>query len=674
MNCQGAKKRIEKLKELINHHRYLYHVLDKEEISQEALDSLKHELYQLEQKYPEFITPDSPTQRVGGEPLEKFEKVVHKIPMLSTEDVFNEKELKDWETYLKKIIKKAVSFDYFVELKIDGFAISLEYKKGIFYRGSTRGDGLIGEDITQNLKTIESIPLKLLTHEDSFKISPKIIEEKEIEIRGEVYMNKKDFEKFNLERKKGGEPIYSNPRNLAAGSIRQLDPKLAAQRPLKFLAYDLVTDLGQKNHFEEHQILTTLGFKTSLGKKCNNLEEVIDYWREIAKKREIFPFQIDGIIVLINDNKLFNQLGVVGKTPRAIRSFKFSAKQSTTQLLDIKFQVGRTGAITPVACLKPVQIGGVTITRATLHNEEEMKKLGIKIGDTVIIERAGDVIPAVNKVLKELRTGKEEEIKMPKSCPICRTALIKPEEAIWKCPNPNCQGRQKRYFFHFISKKGFNIEGLGPQIITQLLNTGLITDPADIFQLKEEDLIPLERFAEKSAQNLIKAINDKKQIPLVKFIYALGIEGVGERMAQVLADHFKNLENFQKAKIKDLQFLEDIGPKIAQSIYSFFRNPQKINFIKKLKKIGIVIINPLSFKKLSKFQNKTFVFTGTLENISREEAKEKVLQLGAKVSESVNSKTDFLIAGKNPGSKLVKAKKLGIKIFSQTEFLKLLKK
>ncbi len=686
MNLEKVKKRIEKLKEIINYHRYLYHVLDKQEISDEALDSLKHELYQLEQKYPEFITLDSPTQRVAGQPLEKFEKVQHKTPMLSTEDVFNKEELKDWEVYLKKIIP--VQFDYFTELKIDGFAISLEYRKGIFYRGSTRGDGFIGEDISQNLKTIESIPLKLQIEEkifSSLKIPEKIIQKKKIEIRGEVYMDKKDFERFNLERKKKDEPTYSNPRNLAAGSIRQLDPKLAAERPLKFLAYDLITELGQKRHFEKHKILTALGFKTSLGKKCRSLEEVIDYWREIAKKRENFPFQIDGVIILVDDNKLFQQFGIVGKTPRAMRAFKFSAKQTTTNVLDVKFQVGRTGAITPVACLKPTQIGGVTITRATLHNEEEMKKLGIKIGDTVIIERAGDVIPAVNKVLKELRTGREKEVKMPRFCPACDSRLIKPEETIWKCPNSNCEGRQKRYFSHFVSKKGFDIEGLGPQIINQLFETGLITDPADIFQLKEGDLIFLERFAEKSAQNLIAAIQEKKQIPLAKFIYALGIESVGEKMSQVLAEYFQNLENLQKAKIEDLQFLKDIGPKTAISIYSFFQTRQKLNFIKKLKKAGVAIQYQKSkishaqifFENLGgqanqKLQGKIFVLTGVLKTMSREKAKEKIRFLDGEISESISKKTNFLVVGEHPGSKLNKAKKLGIKIITEEEFLRMI--
>ncbi|MDP1538645.1 MAG: NAD-dependent DNA ligase LigA, partial [bacterium] len=438
-----AKKRIEKLRELINHHRYLYHVLDKQEISDEAFDSLKHELYKLEQQYPEFITLDSPTQRVGGKPLEKFKKKKHEIPMLSLEDIFLEKELQDWQNYLKRL-EPSAQLEYFTELKIDGFAVALIYENGLFAVGATRGDGRIGEDVTQNLKTIESIPLKLELKKDVSdsniqKNVKNLIKEGKVEIRGEVYMERADFEKLNKELEKKGEEVYANPRNLAAGSIRQLDPKLAASRSLKFLAYDIITDFGQKKHSKEHQILPALGFKTDPGRICKNLSDVLIFWQEIAKKRENLPYQIDGIVINVNDNSLFEKLGVVGKSPRGARAFKFSPKQATTKVLDIKLQIGRTGAMTPVAVLEPVEVGGVTITRATLHNESEIKKLGVKIGDTVIVERAGDVIPDVAKVLPELRSGKEKEFYFPKTCPSCLAKLSKPEgEAVWRCPNPNC--------------------------------------------------------------------------------------------------------------------------------------------------------------------------------------------------------------------------------------------
>jgi len=676
MKKEEAKKRIEKLKKLINYHRYLYHVLNRQEISDAALDSLKHELYKLEQQFPEFITLDSPTQRVAGKPLEGFKKVEHKFPMLSIEDVFSEEEIRDWEDYLKRLTPSQ-KFDYFAELKIDGFAISLVYKNGIFKVGSTRGTGTVGEDVTQNLKTIESIPLKLEIHgqlpskeiEEKLK---KLIKKGEIEVRGEVYMDIKDFERLNKQLEKRGEKTFANPRNLAAGSIRQLDPKLAASRPLKFLAYDVVTDLGQIKHSEEHQILLVLGFKTDKGKECKNLDEVIDFWKEISKKREKFPFQIDGIVINVNDNSIFQKLGVVGKSPRGIRAFKFSPKQATTIIEDIKLQVGRTGAITPVAHLKPVEVGGVTISRATLHNEDEIKRLGVKIGDTVIVGRAGDVIPDVIQVLPELRTGREREFKMSKNCPICGTKLIKPEgEAIWRCPNPKCPAREREYFYHFASRGAFDIVGLGPKIIDRLLDEGLISDPADLFLLKEGDISQLERFAEKSAENLILAIQSKKKITLAKFIYALGIRNVGEETAQDLAEHFDSLEKLKKVSLSELQEVMDVGPVVGESIYDFFQKKRNLKFIEKLKKVRVEIIIEEK-PKYQPLKGKIFVLTGALETMTREEAKEKIRILGGEISESVSKKTDFVVIGKEPGLKFEKAKNLGIKTINEKEFLELI--
>ncbi len=676
MTKSEAKRRIEKLKKVINHHRYLYHVLNRQEISDAALDSLKHELYQLEQQFPEFITPDSPTQRVGGKPLEEFKKVEHKIPMLSIEDVFSEKELQDWEDYLKRLEPK-VKFEYFAELKIDGFAIALIYKNGIFTIGATRGDGKTGEDVTQNLKTIESIPLRLEIKAD---ISDKKIEAKlknlikkgEIEIRGEVYMEKKDFEKFNRELEKKGQKTYANPRNLAAGSIRQLDPKLAASRPLKFLAYDIITDIGQKKHSEEHQILPVLGFKTDKGKVCKNLSDIVDFWREIAKKRETLPYQIDGVVINVNDNALFRKLGIAGKSPRGVRAFKFSPKQATTRVLDVRFQVGRTGAVTPVAILEPVEVGGVKITRATLHNEDEIKRLGIRIGDTVIVERAGDVIPAVARVLPELRTGKEKEIHFPKNCPICGTKLIKPKgEAVWRCPNPDCSARKKENLYHFASKKAFDIEGLGPKIIDQLLDENLISQAADLFELREGDLIPLERFAEKSAKNLVEAIQRSKKIPLSKFILSLGIRHVGEETAIDLANYFGSLTKLSDASKEELEKIPDIGPEVSKSIFHWFRKKRNQKFIKDLIKAGIKILPPEKIGK--KLEGKTFVLTGTLESMTRAEAEKKIRLLGGHPASSVSKQTDYLVVGKEPGSKLEKAKQLGVKIIEEKEFLEMIK-
>ncbi|MCD6550228.1 NAD-dependent DNA ligase LigA [bacterium] len=678
MTRQEAKKRIEKLKKVINYHRYLYHVLDREEISPEALDSLKHELYLLEQQYPDLITPDSPTQRIGGKPLEKFEKVYHSVPMLSIEDVFSEEELRHWEDYLKKLVPSE-KIDFFCELKIDGFAITLIYKNGILFKGATRGDGKIGEDVTQNLKTIESIPLSLFLHHplpsDMKQIEErlkKLIKKGEIEIRGEVYMTKKDFENFNKERKKKGEPTFSNPRNLAAGSIRQLDPKLAASRPLKFLAYDLVTDVGQITHSQEHKILPALGFRTDPGRECKNIDEIIDFWREISKKRDTLPFQIDGIVVNVNNNALFKKLGVAGKSPRGVRALKFSPQQATTRILDIRVQIGRTGAVTPIAYLKPVKVGGVTITRATLHNEDQIRKLGVKIGDTVIVERAGDVIPAVVKVFPELRDGTEREFRMPRACPVCGAKLIRPkDEAVWRCPNYNCPARKRRFLYHFVSKKAFDIEGLGPKIIDQLVEENLISQPSDIFTLKEGDLIPLERFAEKSAKNIVEAIQRSKKIPLSRFIYSLGIRHVGEETAIDLAQYFGSIDNLKKATKEELEKIPDIGPEVAESIYNFFSSKRNLKLIDNLLKAGVEIIPPPKIGK--KLKGKTFVLTGTLSSFTRAEAEKKIRLLGGHPSSSVSKQTDFLVVGKNPGSKLKKAKELGVKIIDENEFLKLIK-
>ena len=679
MNKQQAKKRIEKLRKVINHHRYLYHVLDKQEISDSASDSLKHELFQLEKEFPEFIIPDSPTQRVGGKPLDSFKKIKHFIPMLSIEDIFSDKELKSWEDYLKRL-ESLQEFDFFTELKIDGFAVSLVYENGFLVYGVTRGNGRFGEDVTQNLKTIESIPLKLeiqanILNKIIGKKIKKLIKKGRIEIRGEVYMERKKFEKLNKELAVKGEKTYSNPRNLAAGSIRQLDPKLAASRPLDFLAYDIITDFGQKTHSEEHEILPVLGFKTDKGKKCKNLDEVMSFWKKVNKKRNSFPFQIDGIVITINNNSVFEKLGIVGKSPRAIRALKFSPEQATTKVLDIKVQVGRTGAITPVAVLKPITVGGVVVSRATLHNEDEIKRLGVKIGDTVIIGRAGDVIPDVILVLPDLRTGKEKDFSMPEKCFVCNTKLVKLKtEAIWRCPNPKCFARQKKYFYHFVSRNGFDIVGLGPKILNRLIDEGLVSDPADLFKLKQEDISPLDRFAQKSAQNLIFAIQSKKSISLLNFIYALGIRNVGEQTAIDLAQHFNSLEKLKNVSLSALEEIKDIGPIVAKSIYDFFQEKQNLNFIEKLGRVGVKIKSqqPSITLKERKLKGLSFVLTGFLGSMSREQAKARIRELGGQVLDSVSKQTDFVIMGKSPGSKLQKAKKLGVKTINENQFLKML--
>jgi DNA ligase (NAD+) len=687
MTKAEAKARIEKLKKVISYHRYLYHVLDRQEISESALDSLKKELFELEQKFPEFITPDSPTQRVGGKPLEKFEKVRHPQPMLSFNDAFSEKDMEDWLERISKLLTKEeiLRIDYFCEPKLDGLAIELIYEDGIFKTGSTRGDGIIGEDVSQNLKTIEAIPLKLRERDrvvkDLEKSGLKEIAEnirkrglKKVVVRGETIITKKNFELVNKEQEKLGQPKFANPRNLAAGSIRQLDPKITAKRKLDSNTYDLVSDLGQKTHEEEHKILHILGFKTNnkYSKYCKNLNEVFDFHNFWWKHREELPYEIDGLVVTVNNSKIFEKLGVVGKAPRGAIAFKFPLKQSETIIEDIQVQVGRTGAVTPVAILKPVPVGGVTITRATLHNEGEIKRLGVKIGDTVIVGRAGDVIPYVIEVLPELRTGKEKEFRFPKNCPVCGKKLTKPEdEAVWRCPNQKCAARKREYFYHFVS--GFDIIGLGPKIIDRLIDESLVSDPADLFLLKEADISPLERFAEKSAQNLISAIQSKKKISLARFIYALGMRNVGEETARDLAEDFGGIEKLKRASLEELEKIMDIGPVVAKSIYDFFQEKRNQNFIKKLLQVGVIIESPRLEVKSQKLKGLTFVLTGGLESMSREAAKEKIRLLGGEVSESVSKKIDYLVVGKEPGSKLEKAKKLGIKTLSEKEFLNLLK-
>lgn len=677
MDKKSAKKRIDKLKKVINYHRYLYHVLDKQKISDSALDSLKHELKELEDKFPDLRTADSPTQRVGGQPLESFEKVNHSSPMLSIEDVFDRKEIIQWKEYLERL-EPSVQLEYYCELKIDGLAVSLIYKNGVLDRAATRGDGKTGEDVTQNIKTIESIPLKIQSYS---KFSDKKIEEKVkkliekgiIEIRGEVYMSKKHFNKINQERIKEGEKPYANPRNLAAGSVRQLDPKLAASRKLKFLAYDMLTDLSQETHSQEHELLINLGFRAERGKICRNIDEVVDFWREIEKKRKNLDFQVDGLVILINDNELFKKLGVAGKSPRGIRAFKFSAQQTTTKIKDIKIQIGRTGAVTPVALLNPVKIGGITVSRATLHNEDEIKRLGIKMGDTVIIERAGDVIPIISKVLKELRTGKEKEFVMSKNCPVCKTGLRRPEgEAIWRCVNSICPARVKEEIYHFVSRKAFDIEGLGSKIIDQLIENKLINSPVDIFKLKEEDLISLERFAEKSAKNLIESIQKNKEISLNRFIYSLGIRHIGEETSIDLANYFGDLTKLEKAGLSELNNLPNIGPIVAQSIYDWFKNKNNLRLINGLRKVGIKVLIPEQVKDILK--GKSFVITGVLDRMNRQEAHRKIRILGGDVNTSLSKNTDYLVVGRDPGSKVDKAGELGIKIIDEKEFLKLIGK
>ena len=707
MDKNEAKNRIEKLKTEINHHRYLYHVLDKEEISEAALDSLKNELFKLEQEFPEFVTPDSPTQRVEGKVLDKFEKVKHSSRMISLFDAFSETDVKEWEARaLKQLASQGMSprdLEYFCELKFDGLAMSLIYEKGIFTTGATRGDGLVGENVTNNLKTIESIPLKLnvinsavlekagFDQNQSQEILSLLLKGK-IEIRGEALMEKKVLEELNKKYKKEGKPVLVNPRNGAAGSIRQLDPKLAAERKLSFYVYAVAGVSSLKTHEQEMKLAELIGFKVLKEiKLCKNLEDVFKFHHFWEKNREQLSMQIDGVVVKVNDLSLWPVLGMVGKGPRYAIAYKFAAEQASTKITEVNWQVGRTGILTPTATMNPVFVGGVTVTHATLHNMDEIKRLGLKIGDTVIIERAGDVIPKVVSVLANLRDGSEKDIKAPDKCPMCGSKVVKvPGEVAYRCADTDCYAVNLRRLEHWASKGAMDIEGLGPKIIEQLLKEGLVSDVADFYSLTVGDLKPLERFADKSADNLINSIALKKEVDLARLIYGLGIQHVGEETAIMIAREIRKLGNWeigkfddfvrimQEKKLEDFLRLEDVGPIMAKSIYDWFTSEKNIVLLKKLEKNG-VSIKPEQKESLSDagksadFTGKTFVLTGSLSGLTRDEAKDKIRKLGGKISSSVSKKTDFVVAGAEPGSKYTDAKSLGVKILDEEGFLRMIK-
>ncbi|MEK7482277.1 MAG: NAD-dependent DNA ligase LigA, partial [Patescibacteria group bacterium] len=679
MDKQQAENRIEKLKELINHHRYLYHVLDKQEISPEALDSLKKELFDLEARYPDLAAPDSPTQRIGGAPAKGFKKTPHLARMLSLNDGFSRQDMQDWLERVSKLLSEQdkTQLDFYGEPKFDGLAAELVYQNGVFKIGSTRGDGVIGEDVTQNLRAIEAIPLRL----NSSRLSDTVLSGV-ITVRGEALVAKKEFIRVNEEQKRQGLPLFVNPRNLAAGSIRQLDPKIAASRRLDFYAYDIFgKGLGLKTHEESHKLLQELGFKVDARSRClADMDAVFDFYQQIEKQREKLLYEIDGIVVLVNNTELFANLGVAGKAPRAAIAYKFFLKQATTIIEDIIVQVGRTGVLTPVALLRPVEVGGVLISRATLHNEDEIKRLDIKVGDTVIVGRAGDVIPAIIKTLPEMRTGSEKEFRFPKHCPSCGFLAIRVKnESAWRCSNPRCFAKREEWFGHFVSRGAFNIAGLGPKIAAQLLSKGLVSDPADLFTLSLSDLADLERFGEKSAANLIAAINQKREVLLARFVFALGMRNVGEETAIDLAEYFGSLEKISRASIEDLMAVKDIGPVVAQSIHNWFREARNVKFLEKLERGGVKINEKLKMKPFGsaqggneKLDGKIFVLTGSLESMSRERAKAKIRELGGDVSESVSKNTDYVVAGKDAGSKLDKAKELGVKIIGEKDFVAML--
>ncbi len=662
-----AKERINKLREEINHHRYLYHVLDREEISDSALDSLKHELLLLEQKYPEFITSDSPTQRVAGSPIKEFKKIKHLKPVISIEDAFSLEEVKEWQERNEKLLKDKI-YGYYGELKMDGLSIVLTYLNGELAFGATRGDGKVGEDVTVNLRTIESIPLRLENYDRKLP--------RRIDVRGEVVIYKNELDRINKLQLKKDLPVYANPRNLVAGTIRQLDPKITATRKMNFFAFEIMTDIDLLNHAGVHEQLKKFGFKTSpYCEELPTLQQVTLYIKNWDKKRSKLPYQTDGAVIVVNNLKQQQRLGSIGKTERWMLAYKFPAEQATTKVLDIIIQVGRTGVLTPVANLEPVALAGTTVSRATLHNEDEIKRLGIKIGDTVIVQKAGDIIPDIIKVLPNLRTGKEKSFTMPKRCPICNSEIEKKEgEVASYCTNKNCFAVQSKNLKHFVSRQSFDIDGLGPKILDHLLTAGLIKDAADIFSLKVGDLEPLERFAEKSASNLILAIAKAKNITMSRFINALGIRHVGQETAVALAHNFPGVSELTEAKLADLENIEDVGPVMARSIYDYFNNKNSLELITRLKKYGVNIESEYNRKTSGLLNGKVIVVTGTLDSFSRDEVKSAIREAGGKPSESVSSQTDYVLAGLSAGSKVEKARELGVKIITEQEFKEMIKK
>ncbi|MEX0690170.1 MAG: NAD-dependent DNA ligase LigA, partial [Candidatus Paceibacterota bacterium] len=644
------------------------------------------ELFDLEQEYPELITQDSPTQRIGGKPLDKFEKVKHLVPMLSFNDAFNEEDIKNWlkrlENHLGYKVDKRSTDGFYCELKFDGLAVELVYENGVLIQGSTRGDGKIGEDVTQNLKTVNSIPLRLIELKNKkdlgFRNSDLEFPSAKLVVRGEVLITKDNFKKINKLREKNKEAVYANPRNLAAGTIRQLDPKIVEERSLDFFAYDIALGLDLETHREEHEVLKEIGFKEDFhSEELKKLEDVFKFRDKWKDKRDELDYEIDGVVVQVNNNKIHKEAGVVGKAPRGTIAYKFPAKEATTKIKNIKIQVGRTGALTPVAVLEPVEVGGITIAHASLHNEDQIERLGVRIGDTVVVSRAGDVIPQVTEVLSGLRTGVEKKFKMPRKCPIDGSE-IKKDGVVLKCSNLRCGARNKEQLYHFVSRLAFNMDGIGPRIIDKFLDEGLIADFSDLFELKAGDIEALEGFGEKSAQNILKELKLKKEIDLSRFIYSLGILHIGEENSILLANEIA--DNLSKKKIvsptdvletltqfekEELESIRDIGPEIAESVHSWVRDKYNKKLVERLSKVGVRIVLPKQKnKKSNKLVGKSLVLTGSMVDITRDEAKKIIRQLGGKVSSTVSSKTDYLVVGESPGSKLEEAKKNKVKIIN----------
>ena len=652
-----AWERVEFLRREIDRHNYRYHVLDQPEISDAEFDELLRELQQLEEKYPQLQDPDSPTRRVGGEPLASFETLEHKVPMLGLDNAFSEEDLIDFADRVKRL-SGLEQLDYFCELKIDGLAVSLQYEEGLFKRGSTRGDGYSGEDITRNLRTIRQIPLKLP-------------EEVSLEVRGEVYINKKDFEKLNRRREEEGLMVFANPRNAAAGSVRQLDPRLAAKRPLKLFLYGL----GQHNlNLSTQEELLGYLDKMKLPVNpnrtiCRGIDEVRDYVRIWQDKKLELPYEIDGVVVKVNNLALQQELGFTARSPRWAIAYKYPPEEKVTRVLDIEVNIGRTGTITPVALLEPVTLSGTTVRRASLHNEDLIIDKGILIGDSVVVHKAGEIIPEVLKVVEDKRSGTEKEFRMPANCPSCGSEAIRLSgEAARRCLNPSCPAQLVEKLVHFASRRAMDIEGLGPAVAEMLYNHDLVRDVGDLYYLNTEDLVNLPRMAEKSAENLVNALEKSKDNPLRRLLFGLGIRFVGEKAARLLAERFETMDRLSEASQEELTEIDEIGPKIGEAVEQFFKTDETGPVLEKLRKAGVNFTEPKVQAASDVLEGKTFVFSGALNDYTRDRAKALVEERGGQVSSSVSKKTDYLVAGDEPGSKLDKAEKLGVEVIDEAQF------
>ena len=690
MNEKQARERVLKLRQEIDTYRYAYHVLDQSLVSDSVRESLMKELFDLEQQFPDLVTQDSPTQRVAGTALKEFPKARHTTRMLSFNDAFSEQDMRDWlertENYLgiPLVQGNTTPKPFYCELKIDGLAIELVYEHGVLVQGSTRGDGMVGEDVTQNLKTIQAIPLRLHDTPKGMRLPEPFV------VRGEVFVTKQELSRINKEQKKKGEREFANPRNLAAGSLRQLDPSVTASRNLDSFAYEIpfaantLLRMGIATHEQKHALLKQLGFKTNPHcHACATLDDAFTFRDRWEKRRNELPYEIDGTVVLLNDNALWDKAGVVGKTPRAGIAYKFAPVESTTVVENVMVQVGRTGNLTPVAVLRPVQVTGITITHATLHNFDQIEKLGLRIGDTVVISRAGDVIPQITAVLPKLRTGKEKKISPPKTCPVDGSPVIQ-DGQLFKCSNESCPGRNRRQLYHFFSRAALNVEGLGPKILDRFADEGMIQDAADVFFLNEGDIAALDRFGEKSASNLMKELESKKRVSAERLLYALGIGHIGEENARGLVGFLSSARSFATPmdlfracaalNIDQLQVMPDIGPAVSKSVFDWFHDKRNESFMEKLDRAGLMIEHVQKRQAQQSFAGKIFVLTGTLGTMTRDQAKQEIIVRGGHVSGSVSRKTDFVVAGSDPGSKYEQAKVAGVRVLDEKEFKALIGK